>query len=698
MLVRCLLVFVAFTSALLAHADPRKDIYGDPVPDGTLARLGTIRYRHPGHRSRHIEFLADNKTIVVGSEDSSIQLWDARSGKTVRQIDFSPMRLHASVVTPDGSAIAIVKAFYLQLSREYNVELRIEDAMSGEELTKIRWIEPMQDSTCCLTVSPRGDVVAVGTRSGKVRVLDRRDGKELKSTELDRGELQSMTFSPAGDRIALAGRRAVKQWKWQEDDLISFGDLARGGQVVAYLSDGDQLLVGADDQHAARIFDAHNGDLKQILQGKSGHYYYGSVGISPDNKRVAVPGQQEIEVFDLSTGQVERTLSGGRRPSSTAYSRDGQLLAWGSGSTVHVVDLSTGKQLNDRFEGHGEPAYELTFTPDGKQVVSAGMDGDIRIWDAATGRLEQTLRHDSGKWVSGLAVSPDGNQILSCALDDSVRLWDIDSSKQIFKLFGHGQTGGNRMTLSEFVEDDRLCSFGIDLYLRLYDRRTGKLLVEHAIRPSNLEIRENEDGEPNMEYGDPMGGLFSLGRPWVTPDGSRFLLSVQNLLFTFDTKTGKELRSMDIGNSRDFAVSPDGHRVAVAIPIRAANGQRLPPSQQRSNLRVYEIESGERILEKEILGSSTAVYFSPDARSILVQAYGESPNLGKKNWFSLYDAESGDLVGINENVDQRCSKFAFSPDGMRVAGSYQDTSILIWDVKQCRITDEHEQSKEQAEQ
>src|SRR5262249_12461201 len=61
----------------------RTDQYGDPLPDGTLARMGTVQLRH--ERLATAAFSPDGKMIAtVGS--NSLRLWDARTGKLIREI------------------------------------------------------------------------------------------------------------------------------------------------------------------------------------------------------------------------------------------------------------------------------------------------------------------------------------------------------------------------------------------------------------------------------------------------------------------------------------------------------------------------------------------------------------------------------------------------------------------------------------
>src|SRR5580704_13927079 len=62
--------------------NPRLDAFGDPLPPGAYARFGTTRLRHETEAAGFF----DETTIV--SVGSSIRLWDAATGKLIREHRF----------------------------------------------------------------------------------------------------------------------------------------------------------------------------------------------------------------------------------------------------------------------------------------------------------------------------------------------------------------------------------------------------------------------------------------------------------------------------------------------------------------------------------------------------------------------------------------------------------------------------------
>jgi len=53
----------------------------------------------------------------------------------------------------------------------------------------------------------------------------------------------------------------------------------------------------------------------------------------------------------------------------------------------------------------------LAFTPDGKKIASASIDGTARLWDAITGVNLLTLPIDSDVVPGPISFSPDGKRL-----------------------------------------------------------------------------------------------------------------------------------------------------------------------------------------------------------------------------------------------------------------------------------------------
>ena len=78
----------------------------------------------------------------------------------------------------------------------------------------------------------------------------------------------------------------------------------------------------------------------------------------------------------------------------------------------------------------GTLAQSVAFSPDGKILASAGMDGwssgSTQLWDVASGKNTATLKEHTS-YVQSVAFSPDGKTLASGSRDKTVKLWDVAS-------------------------------------------------------------------------------------------------------------------------------------------------------------------------------------------------------------------------------------------------------------------------------
>lgn len=131
----------------------------------------------------------------------------------------------------------------------------------------------------------------------------------------------------------------------------------------------------------------------------------------------------------------------------------------------------------------------ITFSPDGKRLLSTHPKGEIREWDLATGK-STSMKSSAAVWVDTATYSPDGSQIASADKKDII-VWDASSKTQTLVLKGH--TAWVRR-LAYSPDGKTLASGADDKAIRLWDVKTGKEMTTITAAAGVEDLAFSPDG------------------------------------------------------------------------------------------------------------------------------------------------------------------------------------------------------------
>jgi WD40 repeat protein len=168
---------------------------------------------------------------------------------------------------------------------------------------------------------------------------------------------------------------------------------------------------------------------------------------------MTVARDNNTRVWDAEKGSLLSTVSvAWLGPASDAtLSPDGKLIADGQAGmgSVSVWENSDPKVQVASLSGHAGEVNRVAFSSDGKRIATASSDKTARIWDVGSGSL-LTLLQDEPKKAPTLAVlsghsdavndaefSPDGKQVVTAGSDQTARVWDAQNGSMLQVLTGH---------------------------------------------------------------------------------------------------------------------------------------------------------------------------------------------------------------------------------------------------------------------
>src|SRR5205085_2189671 len=147
---------------------------------------------------------------------------------------------------------------------------------------------------------------------------------------------------------------------------------------------------------------------------------------SADGRRVLTAGKDGgARVWDPVTHRTFAYIWDMGPIRAAAFSPDGSRFAVAADAGARVYDAATGKPVTPPLRHDGATTC-VSFSPNGRQMVTGSDDRAARVWDATTGEpVTPPLRHSQP--VRDACFSPDGRRVLTASADGATRLWEVSS-------------------------------------------------------------------------------------------------------------------------------------------------------------------------------------------------------------------------------------------------------------------------------
>ena len=701
------LVLLAIPAAAPGQEDPRAS--DDGLPDHAVARLGSRAFQHLAPIG-HIIYAPDGKTIISGSFDRTVRVWDAGSGEEARRWE------------PDGAAIALACSadgtrLVATTHRDYWVRsaggnLTVWDPTTGKT---VRSIDPGVAMPTWVDISRDGKRIAVAGWDGQqgcvAIVLEVETSARIAQISIGQTGWGMSILSPDGRRVLLSEFQTAMAIHDVEsgDKLVDLED-SGPSQIwtpPVWSADGT-TIVAAPANGVVRLWDTTTGKARWAAEVSEASF--GAVAYSPDGGEVAATSSDGmLRVWDVAEGQPLRewriasrqsTPSGTTFGASTglAFSPDGQTIATGQGD--HVVRLWNAGTGEEAFPhaGHTGHILSLDFSDDGRTLASGSSDGTVRLW--GEGEWEEKLSATPiDAPLRSIDISPDGHLVaaageggrvatIDAETGEPVGSWTVELAPDKEVPMGMARVafvlGTQHVQTARFTPDGSgLLLGGAQAATYRVDLDSGKLRTldppessEYAWAGGIIVV----GGQQRPGRQPLMISLSQQGNPWG--DAVALLLEGDFLvrktagaeLSILDAATGE--RRHRIGGRQDgslnpFVVDRDGSSfTTVAAP---PGGAWFALGTTQGKVRLFESASGQEFAEISASRHLVcALAPSPDGRLLAVgTVQGE---------VRIYDAWTGKQVGLRGSHEEGVLALAFSPDGRLLASGGLDSFVVLWDV------------------
>ena len=389
----------------------------------------------------------------------------------------------------------------------------------------------------------------------------------------------------------------------------------------------------------------------------------------------------------LGSAQKAIMRGHGRAVTSVSYSPDGRrIVSCARDGTIRVWDVATGEELSDLLAG---PVNSAAFSPDGRQIWSGDDSGTLLAWDAMSGvQVDVMPRRLPAVPASPLqdksvAYTPGSRRLAITLPNGTVRVMDAHTGDELVTLHGHSQIV---LDVAYSSDDRRIVTGSRDKTVRVWDMASGAevaslcghdaAITSVAYSPDGRQVASGSDDKTvriwdlasRAELAVLRGHDGAIESMAYSPDGRQIASgSNDKTVRVWDATGGTELAELREHDAAitNVAVSPDGCRIACGLVD--------------NTVHVSDVSSG---VELAIMrGHEREVYiliFRPDGRRIVtidgftMRVWDTASGTSLATWLAM------DFIGGSAFVPTTA---VYSPDGRRIAIGFHDGTVRVWDAR-----------------
>jgi WD40 repeat protein len=482
------------------------------------------------------DFSPDSRQLVLG-EKGSIRFFDLISAKEVKRIPSKP-GYHAFAFDPGGRRLAVI-------SNATHRVIQIYDPDSWKVVTTLSHTEDLDQPSW----SPDGHFLAATSYDLCLCVWDVGTGKQQAVLRGHEAGPTAAAFSHNGELLASTGwDGTLRLWDPMTGRLL-LSVPGGGGSLKPCFSPDDRLLGCTTTGSEVELWEVSAGAACRVLHVPLADGEIHSTAFSRDGLLLASASFGGVRLWDCHSGREVTRLPIGETRSVLFHPADGSLFTSGGRGAYrwpvvadpeapHHLRIGPPRQLVAALD-----TWQIALNSDGRSLaVVDRWQARALVLNPAGGARVQLRPHPQ---IARTAISPDGRWVATSTYwgrQSTIKVWDALSGQLVRDLPGEGVNGDSWV---EFSPDGRWLVLGASREYRCYEVGSW--------RPGRTHAREQAE---------------SSAAPLAFAPDSKIVAILHNprLVQLVDVNTGQELASLappDPPRIGHLAFSPDGSRLAV---------------------------------------------------------------------------------------------------------------------------------------
>ena len=445
-----------------------------------------------------LTFLSDGKSLISGSNDKTVKLWDIQTGGVVKTFYGHSDGVLSVSISADHTRIA---------SGSWDQTVCLWDIQTGEPICIIK----QEDYVTHVSFSPTNPQQIISISHDKIWQWDA-NGHQIPPTY----DGTYIAFSPDHTQFALCNGNVVTVQNSDSRAIVAEFDVADNGVCYCCFSPDGRLFVAAAGR-TAYVWDITSPN-PYLIETFVGHTdFIASIVFSSPSSLISVSDDQSVKFWQISTLSTNAVTADQQSALSMSppilsvslQARAGIAISSDANGVMKTWDISTGlckETFQTPATGDMGPGRSDTRLIDGRLIFVWYKNKGIHIWDTGKGELLQTLDILDildKLWCIGLRISGDGSKVF-CLFDSSIQAWSMWSWKPV---------GEVELKLEGMPYLDSLCMDGSRVLVHFGNSPAQKGWDFGTLSSSPIPYDPSTE-RPHLDFiGDPLQWIH--GSSWI---------------------------------------------------------------------------------------------------------------------------------------------------------------------------------------